>query len=57
MQTDNTLDLSDNNFTKLEQEELEKTGFTVKLKKTLSMENSLQFNKCTLKLISNTMVL
>ena len=57
MQTDDTLDFSDNNFAKLEQEELEKAGFTAKPKETLSMENSLQFNGCTLKLIGDAMVL
>ena len=57
MQTDNTLGLSDNNFIKLEQKELEKAGFTAKLKKTLFTENSLQFNECTLKFIGNAIVL
>ena len=54
MQTDNTLGLSNNRFTALEQEELEKAGFTAKPKEVLSTDNTLQFNGCVLVLNANS---
>jgi hypothetical protein len=54
MQTDNTLGLLNSRFITLEQDELDKAGFTAKLKKTLTTTESLQFNGCILALDNNS---
>jgi hypothetical protein len=56
MQTDNTLGLSDSRFTTLEQNKLNKAGFTTKPKKTLTTTESLQFNGCILALNNNNTI-
>ena len=48
MQTDDTLSLLDNQFTTLEQDELDKARFAAKSKRILTTANPLQFNKCIL---------
>lgn len=48
IQTNDTLSLSDLKFTTLEDQELKKAKFTVKLKEALSIKNALQFNGCIL---------
>lgn len=56
MQTDDTLGLSSDRFTALEQEELEKARFTAKPKEILSTDNPLQFNGCVLVLNTDSTI-
>ena len=48
MQTDDTLIVGIENFSVLEEDELQKAKFTAKLKEQLSSENPLMFNSCIL---------
>ena len=48
MQTDNTLILASEEFSVLEDDELNKAKFLVKLKEALTTENLLIFNRCVL---------
>jgi hypothetical protein len=56
MQTDNTLGLLDSQFITLEQNKLDKAGFTTKPKETLTTTESLQFNGCILALDDNSTI-
>jgi hypothetical protein len=56
IQTDNTLGLLDSRFITLEQDELNKAGFTAKPKETLTTTESLQFNGCILTLNDNGII-
>lgn len=53
MQTDDTLGLSDDAFSALEEDELVKAGFMAKAKETLTTSSNLQFNGCVLSLNAN----
>ena len=50
MQTDNTLILCDDQFSKLEEEELAKARFIAKLKEKLDENTMLYFNSCAIKM-------
>jgi hypothetical protein len=56
IQTDDTLGLSDSRFITLEQDKLDKAGFTAKPKETLTITESLQFNGCILTLDNNNTI-
>jgi hypothetical protein len=56
IQTDNTLGLSDSRFITLEQDKLNKAGFTAKPKETLTTTESLQFNGCILAFDNNSIM-
>jgi hypothetical protein len=56
MQTNDTLGLLDSRFIILEQDELNKAGFTAKPKETLTTTESLQFNGCILALDDNSII-
>ena len=57
IQTDDTLILGDDNFTKLEQNELEKAKLSTKLVDILSYETLLIFNSSILRTESNDIIL